>query len=568
MKRDPSTMTERVFDVVVVGGGIFGIAVAREAAHRGLDVALLEREDFTGAASSNSFRMVHGGIRYLQHGDLVRLRLSSRERTILLRTSPHLVHPLPILIPTYGHMTEGKPFLRSGMLAYDLLTMDRNRGIESPERRIPWSWSVSRDEVLSRFPSVPEMGLTGGCVFADAQMHHPSRLGIAMLRAATREGARTSNYAEVTGFLRDGDRVAGVEVRDRLSDDRFQVRAHHVVNCTGAWAETLLRQGIGMELEPTCTFSRDLCFVVARRPSQRWGLAVLGQTRDPDAVVSRSRRHLFMVPWRDRTLVGVWHSVRSESPDRLTIRESEVKEALDEINESHPGLELSRDEVELCNAGLVLFGQNEPGAVHLSYGKRSRMVDHEKDHGVPGLWTLIGVRYTTARADGEELVDRIVHRTGKGDGRGATRTAPVFGGDFHSLAGLTREAQGALPPDVGAEIGEALARNYGSEFRRVLAFGRERSELLKPLSGTRVLGAEVVHAVREEMARHLADVVLRRTDLGITHRPSEAALEVASTIMAGELGWSSRVREAEVRRVQRHYYPSPEGTCSSEAATA
>ena len=239
IERNLGSLASREFDVLVVGGGIFGACAAWDAALRGLSVALLERRDFGSGTSANSFKMVHGGIRYLQHADMYRIRESSRERSALLRIAPHLVSPLPIMIPTYGHGREGKELLSAGMLVYDLATIDRNRGLLDPDRRIPRSRVVSREACLEALPGLEASDLTGGALFHDAQIHNTPRLTLAFLQSAASAGATIANYVEASGFLQDGDSVTGVRARDVLGGDTLDVRARMVLNCAGPWATSV-----------------------------------------------------------------------------------------------------------------------------------------------------------------------------------------------------------------------------------------------------------------------------------------------------------------------------------------
>jgi glycerol-3-phosphate dehydrogenase len=240
VRRDLAALGDRTFDLVVVGGGAFGIFAAWEAALRGLSVAILERGDWAEAASANCFRMVHGGIRYLQHLDFTRIHQSNRERNILLRIAPHLVRPLPILIPTYGHGRSGPEILGAGLRAYDLLVWDRNRGIRDPALRLPPSRILSSRETLELYPELGREGLTGGALIHDGQMHSPARLALCALRSAVEHGACAANYVEVTGFVRRQDAIEGVVVEDRELGNSFDVRGRVVLNAAGAWAGPLL----------------------------------------------------------------------------------------------------------------------------------------------------------------------------------------------------------------------------------------------------------------------------------------------------------------------------------------
>ena len=304
MRRDVSALADREYDLIIVGGGIFGICAAWDAALRGLSVVLAERGDFAHSTSANCFKIVHGGMRYLQHGDLPRIRESSQERNVLLRNAPHLVHPLPIVVPTYGHGLRGKEFLRAGLLTYDLITFDRNRGITDPQRHIPPGQIISRQECLRLFPGLEKKGLTGAAIFYDGQMYSPARLAFSYLKSAVNVGVNAVNYLEVTGFLQNGDRVRGIKARDKLTGNELEVQGRVVLNAAGPWAEHLLKLQTGLRLNPELTYSRDAYFVVSRRLIEHYALAAQGRTKDPDAILSRGRRHLFIVPWCGYTNVG------------------------------------------------------------------------------------------------------------------------------------------------------------------------------------------------------------------------------------------------------------------------
>ncbi len=552
LRRDLDALAGRHFDLVIVGGGIFGACAAWDAALRGLRVALVERRDFGGQTSAHSFKMVHGGIRYLQHGDLVRVRESCRERSALLRIAPHLVQPLPILVPTYGHGKNGKALLRLGMLAYDLLTLDRNRGIADPERRIPWGRSVSRTEVLEAYPELPREGLTGGAVFADGQMYNPPRIVLSVLRAAAAREVVMANHLEAVALRIDGGRVTGIEVEDRLGGGRFPVFAKAVLNAAGPFAERLLERWLGRPLSRPATYSRDACFVVRRRFAAPYALAVMGRSRDADAVLARDARHLFVVPWREFSLIGVWHKVYREDPDRVGLERHELESYLEEINEAYPGLGLELADIRLWHAGLLPFGEERSGGSELSYGKRSLLVDHAGEHGLEGLVTLIGIRYTMGRGDAAKAIDLVTRKLGRRLPRPPTDRLPIFGGGFGRFAELVRDLEERSRIPLAPATARALAHNYGSETSRVLNYAAEDPSLADPLPGSTVLGAEIVHGIREEMACDLADLAFRRTELATGGDPGPA-LDVCAAIAAREFGWSAARRRREIEDVRARF---------------
>jgi len=552
MRRRPEALTEREYDCVIVGGGVCGMSLAWEAASRGLTAALVERGDFCHAASANSLKVVHGGIRYLQHGDLYRIRESSEERSSLLRIAPHLVRPMPIVVPTYRGLLRGRTAMRAALVLYDLLTFDRNRGIRDPRNRVPRGRLLSRQACVELFPDLDQPELTGAALFHDGQMYNPTRLALAFLRSALAAGAAAANYVEARGYLRRGDRVVGIRARDLIAGSDLEIRGRVVLNAVGGWTPGLL-ESLALSRPTRPSFSRDACFIVPRRLTGDHALAVQGATSDPDALLSRGARHLFLVPWRDCTLVGVWHVVYEGDPDRYAVSAEELQGWLDEVNAALPSLRLRLDDVSLWNAGLVLFGRNEPGARDLSYGKRSLIVDHERRDGLGGLITVIGVRYTTARGVAARAVDLALRRLGLGARPSATDRTALFGGDYESFDVLAREVasrEGFRPAEACVV---PLLRNYGSRYADVLRYADDEPGLGRALDRSTTLEAEVLHAVREEMALKLSDVVFRRTDLGTGAYPGDAAVERCAARMAAEFGWDAVRVGSEIAEVRSRF---------------
>lgn len=553
MQRNLAALAEKEYDLIVVGGGIFGVCAAWDAVQRGLSVALLEQDDFSHATSANHFRMIHGGIRYLQHADIPRIRQSSYERSAMLRVAPHLAHPLPIVIPTYGHGMQGKELLQAGMLAYDFLTFDRNRVIQDPQHRIPPARIISRQECLALFPGIKKEGLTGAGIFYDGQTHNPARLGLAFLKSAVEAGADAANYLKMTGFLRQGNRVTGVQACDQFTDDVLDIRGRVVLNTTGPWAAWLLREKLNAPLIPEPTFSRDTCFIVKGQLTGKHALTVLGRTKDPDALISRGHRHLFLVPWQGHTLVGVWHVVHKGRPEDFTVPEVDLVSFLDEINEAYPPLQLNLGDITRWMAGLVLFGENAEGQKDLSYGKRSQVIDHAREDQVEGLVTLIGVRFTTARGMAEKAVDVVFHKLGRKPPRSRTAFTPVHGGQFGMFEDLLQVALKSRPLAVPVDAMPSLVHNHGSAYPEVLAYLQQDPALASTLGTSPVLKAEVLHAVRREMAHKLSDVVFRRTDLGSASYPGDIALRASADLMAAELGWNAARLQRELDQVKSFY---------------
>jgi glycerol-3-phosphate dehydrogenase len=549
MARALAALAGREFDVLVVGGGITGAVTAWDAAQRGLSVALLERGDFGGATSAESLKVVHGGVRYLQHLDIVRVRESSRERRALLRMAPHLVQPMPFVVPTYGHGMRGPEILGAAFAILNALTADRNRGLTDPARKVPSAGIVSRRRVLEWFPDLDQHGLTGAGVFYDGQLFNPPRLVWAMVRTAARAGAAVANYCDVTALNLQGGRVAGVKVDDRLGGEKFEVRARTVVNAAGPYAESLLVRS-GVRAARTVPFSRDMALVLKRRFVNGRALALQTRYRDPSAVLTRGARHLFLVPWRGKTLVGVNSLIWRDEPDRLRVTEAEVSDFVAEIAEADPKLGLTMDDVALVMAGLLPVEKGDEEGGDVSFGKRPLVVDNARTDGVQGLVSAISNRYTVARGVAERAVDLVYRKLGRELRPCRTEVTRIHGGDFFRFDDLVRELAQALPEGVDRGIADRLARDHGSAYGEVLRLARERPEWGVTIGGTDILRAEVVHAARSEMVCKLSDAVFGRTGIATAGDPGGAELEECADLVAAQLGWDSARRESELRQVR------------------
>ena len=555
-ERSPRSLQDTEFDLLISGAGIFGACAAWDAALRGYRVALIERDDFCSGVSANSYKMAHGGIRYIQHFDVARVRSSCHERSSLLRIAPHLVHPLPIAIPTYGYGLSGKFFLATGMYLYDTLTADRNRSIDDVERQIPWTRLMSRDAVLEKFPDLNKQGLTGATVFSDAQIYNPPRLVLAFLQSAASKGAVVCNHVSLEGYERSGDRVSAARVRDTLSGEEFQVRAKAYLNATGPWTDNILERDQETRGSLPGVYSRDACFVVKRQFSHDLSVALMAQTKDPDAFLSRPARHVFIVPWRDYSLIGTWHKVVKPSPDEIGIGAEEVEDFIDEIQSAYPALGLTRDDVTMCNWGLVPFGESQSDTTNLSYGKRSIIADHGRLNGPRNLVSLVGIRVTMGRGDAALAMKAIAEKLGDDQKPPPTDTTPVFGGDVPDVSVLRNRIEQVLPAGMDRKIAESLSRNYGSN-AEALVSGADPDQL-KPLGDSHVLEAEITHAVRSEMAMTLSDIVFRRTDLATGGLPDEVALARCADLGAGLLGLTPEQRENQLNEIRQRAPGWPE----------
>ncbi len=536
------------FDLIVIGGGIAGACAAWDASLRGLTVALVERADFGSGASAHSLKVLHGGIRYLQHLDIPRLRESCAERTAFLRIAPHLTRPLPFALPTFGHGLRGKFPLRAAFQLLNVFTSGRNDGIDNRAQHIPAPYVMSRADFVRRFPAFEEAGLTGAGVFYDGQMLNPARIVYSIVRSAQNTGAVVLNYCAAHRLLIRNQQVEGVAVRDELSGATLDIRARMVLNLTGPFAPTLNQRAEGGK-SINVPLSRDMAIVVKHKLLPDMGLGIQTRYKDPDAWLSRGNRHLFLAPWRNYTLIGVNSKVYDGDPYKLDVSEAEIQGFVDEIREAAPGLGLTRNDVAVVNAGLLPFGENQPGQKDLSFGKRSVLIDHATREGLGGLITGMAVRWTMGRLLGEKAVDLACKKLQIPAPPSRTATTAVHGGDISDRSQLLR----SIRTQAGAQLPEEsivhLADTFGSQASEVL----KQPDGVAVLSDGRTLNAGVRYAARNEMSVTLADIVLRRLDLGTGCEMSDKLLFECAETAGEELGWNAERRGSEINRVKGSY---------------
>jgi len=553
LRRDLTRLRETTFDVAVVGAGIYGAWVALDAARRGLRVVVFDQADFGHSTSANSQRIVHGGLRYLQHANLKRFQESVRERSTLLGLAPQLVRPMPMLVPAEGFGLKGRMVLGLGVKLNDLLSAKRNRDLPAGQE-LPDCQAVTREECLDIFPGFDRQSLRGGVLFHDAQVHNSERLCLSVLHSAAAEGALPMNYLRATGLVREAGTVVGVEAEDLPTGERLRVRAKTVIACCGPW--TARGPAAADDALSNERFPVFRAVVLVTRPFLgRAAVALAGRQgyEDEAELLSKGYRNYFVTPWRDRALVGTFYTEWDADPDRVTVTTSEIEGFLREFREICPFVKLEIGDVKHVFAGLL---PRDPSSRtdSIQYAKLYRIVDHEREGGLKGLISVVGVKWTTARQVAEEAVDLALLRSGHEAVASRSAAEPLYGGDCGSVQDYI-EAQKALrPAELSLDSFEHLIWNHGTAYHDVLAWCRDDPALLRPIvDGRPEILAEVAHGVRAEMALNLDDVIFRRAPLGTAGRPPRQCVERCATWMAAELGWNDEQRSRQIERVDAVY---------------
>ncbi len=543
MKRDLTSLASREFDVVVVGGGIYGAALAREASLCGLSTALIEQGDFCSGTSSNSLKIIHGGLRYLQQLDIPRLRNSVVERRTLLRTAPHLVHPLPCMMPTQGHGMKGREAMFCGMLLNEILSLDRNQ-LSDPEKHIPRGTLISRDETCRRIPGLAPAGITGGATWHDAYVFNSERLVTGMIQGAVDAGAVAANYVKLTAFHQSNGRITAIRARDELTGSEFDISSRLVINATGPWINDLLNLLDSRPSPPMKGLALGLNFILRRQLlPQATGLRCTRKT-------GGGQRLLFLMPWRNHTVAGTFYRIHKGTPDSMAVTEQDIETLLSDLTLAYPAAEFKREDISGVLAGLLPIKHERASHEEPALANHFSIIDHARQDRLEGLVTVVGVKYTTARDVATRTISHVLSKLGRPARVSGTELTLLPGGEIHDFQQALSDARAGATPPLTAEVMIHLLYNFGSETRTVLDFGKTVPALLETLGpDTSVIGAEIIHAIRHEMAVTLPDVVFRRTDLGSAGLPAPATLQRCADIMANECGWNVSRRNEELTKV-------------------
>lgn len=529
MQRDPGGLEQR-FDLLVVGAGICGAALARLAARSGLRVALIDRGDFGAATSRNSAKLVHGGLRYVQHLDVARVRDSVLAQRSWLAAAPHIVRPLRFVIPTYGHGTRGREALAAGMLAFQALAWDRNRGLPVAGR-LARSGTLGRAEFLGRFPQLGRPGVSGGAYWYDAQMCDATRLTLECVLDAAAAGAVVVNHVQARELLLGRRGVCGVAASDVLSGRALEVRARCTVNATGPWLERTL-ESLPRRLRgrQPAAWTRNLNLVTRRLFPGEDALGVA--SRQPsDAALGRSQRLFFVSPWQNCSIVGTAHAAHRGGPDEGAPEPREVERFVAEIAEALPAAGLTLDDVRYVHFGLTPAEDGDAARAH-----RSLLIDHARLDGIEGLLSVAAVKYTTAPIVAQSLLRTLLRRLGA-SGRPASFDTP-FG-----------ELVAAGDTNASQEGGD------GERAHAIGIYGTRAAQMLRTLpegdGPEQVFRSRVAYGVRHEMVVTLADALLRATDRAERGVLTEAQLQWCAEHLAAAHRWSEDRRRAEIGELRR-----------------
>lgn len=552
--RVPQDISRYPFDLIVVGAGINGAGIARDAAMRGLKVLLLDKGDIASGTTSWSTRLIHGGLRYLEYYEFYLVWESLSEREKLLRIAPHLVKPLPFMVPIYDHSKRGPTLVGLGMFMYDAL---------SPSKSMSRHKMLSREEVIERAPGLNTDGLLGAALYYDGQVEYAERLAVENAISSHEHGAVVVTYAEAERLIvEDGD-VVGVEFRDVLNGTRHEARAPVTVNVAGPWVDQVLDR-MRPDEERMIGGTKGSHLIVDAFPGAPETAMYVEARKDG--------RPYFIVPWNGRYLIGTTDLRYEGDVDLVVADDDEIDYLIEETNSVIPEANLSRDKVLFTYSGVRPLPYQPEGST--SAVTRSHIIhDHAKEEPrIGGLISIVGGKLTTYRNLSRQTVNGVYRKLGKKAPGCRTASFPLPGGETHDFASFS--AGFKLTSGLTDDLAERLLKLYGTRAPDVLAEAGDEHSLRVPLAATftpetGIIGAEVLYAFRRELAVTLRDVLLRRTMVGMGPKVGLDVDRAAARIAVEYLGWTRERAEREVaefREYVRRYRPKDLGELQPKGA--
>jgi len=510
------------YDLIVIGAGVNGLGVALDAAHRGLRVIVLEKDDLCSGVSAWSGRLVHGGLRYLEHRDFGLVRESLRERELLFRLAPHLVKPRRLMMPFYKHNRRPSWLIRLGMITYDALSLDK----KTEAHRI-----LNTSKTTARFPGIAQAGLSGSAVFTDGQVEYAERLCVEIAQAAAADGAVIRTKSNVEEPVWTDGRVTGVRYRDTATDAMREVHAPVIMNVAGPWIDRVFLRG------------------APPQPRLNGGTKGSHLIVDPfpgapeDVVYYESKtdgRLVLVIPWMGRYMIGTTDKRFEQDPDEARCEEDELTYLLDEVNTLIPESGLTPESVLFTYSGVRPLPY-APDVEEWMVPRSHVLHDHAPD--LPGMVTVVGGKLTTYRQLAEEAVDDTFVRLGRPAPPCTTTKLPLPG----AIGDLATARSTVLALGVSERTADRLVDRYGTRAAAVVrAAGDDPTWLSVLHEPTGAIAVEMLVAVREEFAITLTDVLARRTLLAFEPGHGFDVVDRAAEILGAELGWDQDRQAHEI----------------------
>jgi glycerol-3-phosphate dehydrogenase len=527
------------FDLIIIGGGITGAAVAYIAAARGLTVALFEKKDYGGATSAATSKLIHGGLRYLANGELKLVRESLRERRILGNIAPNFIYPLPFVLPNYKRWKGNIWKMLVGMYLYDLLSYDKNATWDK-SKRLRNHRLISYRKTIRLEPNLKMENLRNAFYFFDYQSIFPERLTLAFIKSAAEYGAKVSNYSPVEGFKYDADnKIIGVECKDVFSGKKKDVYADLVINCGGTWADKILNMAANKDIQ-------------AHKVKRSEGIHIITNKIAGHHVVSLQLEdggHMMIMPWRDHTLIGTTDKEYEGDPDEYRVSIESINDVMEAVNRNF-GKKISLQDIRHAYGGLrPLVDDQTKGSYETS--RKYEVYDNAID-GIEGMITVEGGKYTTSRSLASEVLKVACRKLNKPLIDSVSDNLYLSGCEIRDMKQFMIK-QHLNYRDFNKKTIEYVSRNYGTDSKIVFQIARDDPQYAEVISHDGEILAEVVYAIKYESAKTLRDIMLRRTGTGTLGNPGEVIINKIAGLAARMLIWDIRRMEEEKSSLMKVY---------------
>ncbi len=540
MERFIENYQGKEFDLIVVGGGITGATVAYEAASRGLSVALIEKSDFGSATSAATSKLIHGGLRYLSTFEFALVRESLKERRVLTNIAPNFIHPLSFVFAIYKKDKVPNIMMKIGMLLYELFSFDKN-WLWDKSKKMPHHKSVSSDDILELFPNALKDGLTGGQMYYDCSSHSPERFTLAFIKSAVKYGASVANYTKVEDFIIKENAkmktIKGVKVIDELSGKKYDIKGKLIINCAGPWADILLdkvKNNIGSQ---ELRRSEGIHFVTKKIVDKH---VFSGSTANG--------KHFFMLPYRNHTLVGTTDKEFIGKPDDYKVTKKAIEELLLDVNQSFGSTEkIKYEDIVYTYGGLRPLVEDQTEDVY--HSSRKYEITGEKKNGIEGLITVEGGKFTTSRMLAEKAIDKALKILKLPKKKSISKDNYLQACEIDNSQDFMAKKQKQYAEFSPEQI-EYLTKCYGTEIDELFAIAEENENYKKPLNNDGENLAQVLFAIRNEMALSLSDIMIRRTGIGQLGHPGKETLDKVAKLAAKELNWDDKKLNNEIDKME------------------
>jgi len=523
------------YDIVIIGGGITGANVLWDASLRGFKALLLEKNDYASGTTQATSKLIHGGLRYLKNLEFGLVRESLRERRILAKISPHAVRTLGFIVPLYSHTA--RYVLKAGMELYNLLSYDRNSDISS-DRLIPrYHWN-SLAETIYKTPSANREELIGSYQYYDYANINPERHTSEFISSAKERGGHAFNYTEVK-FIRKQNRAGYIiGVYDKVTGKEKTILCKTVVNSAGPWAD-LIESIAGVTHEKNLVRSKGIHAVVRNICSKE---CIILQKKDGS--------HLFVIPWRNKTIIGTTDTKYEGDPNEFSVKESEILDLLAEVNRSFGFSTLTLKDVDYYYGGLRPLVEDPTEKSETYSASRKSEIMHYAEEGFPGFFSALGGKYTTSRSVAESLVDRITEYLPNSARPCSTHLEPLLGGHYDNLKTLTTELEKKFPKIDGEKI-EQIAIRYGSLAHKILQ--NKPGANFKLANGEWIFEEEIFHILENDDIVSATDFYFRRSGVGTIGALDVKTNQLLIARIAKQLYWDKKRTAFESKLVDQRY---------------